>query len=69
MNDSQHLSSQFEAELSRLRSSVLQMGGLVENQLAAAIDAYSSGEVGVVTQKLAKTTKESETLRSLCFLL
>ena len=48
MNDSQHLSSQFEADPTRLRTAVLQMGGLVEKQLAAAIDAYSTGEVGTV---------------------
>ena len=48
MNDSQHLSSQFDEDLSRLRSSVLQMGGLVETQISAAIDAYSKGEVGSV---------------------
>ena len=45
MNDSQHLSSQFDEDLSRLRTAVLQMGGLVETQITAAIDAYSSGEV------------------------
>jgi phosphate transport system protein len=50
MNENQHLSSQFEGDLSRLRTSVLQMGGLVETQLAAAIDAYSSGGVGSVKQ-------------------
>ena len=48
MNDSQHLSSQFDEDLSRLRSSVLQMGGLVETQISAAIDAYSKGEVASV---------------------
>ena len=48
MNDSQHLSSQFDEDLSRLRSSVLQMGGLVETQISAAIDAYSRGEVASV---------------------
>lgn len=45
MNDSQHLSSQFDEELSALRTHVLQMGGLVETQILAAIEAYSSGEV------------------------
>jgi len=45
MNDSLHLSSQFDEDLSRLRTSVLQMGGLVETQVSAAIDAYSTGEV------------------------
>ena len=48
MNDSQHLSSQFDEDLSRLRTSVLQMGGLVETQISAAIDAYSRGEVASV---------------------
>jgi phosphate transport system protein len=46
MNESQHLSSQFDEELSRLRTHVLQMGGLVETQVSAAIEAYSTGEVG-----------------------
>jgi len=48
MNDSLHLSSQFDEDLSRLRTSVLQMGGLVETQVSAAIDAYSTGEVSSV---------------------
>ena len=45
MNDSAHLSSQFDEELGRLRTHVLQMGGLVETQVSSAIDAYTSGEV------------------------
>jgi phosphate transport system protein len=48
MNDSQHLSSQFDEDLSGLRTAVLQMGGLVETQVSAAIEAYSSGEVSGV---------------------
>ncbi|MFN4324900.1 MAG: phosphate signaling complex protein PhoU [Azonexus sp.] len=48
MNESQHLSSQFDEELGRLRTHVLQMGGMVETQVSAAIDAYSSGEVASV---------------------
>jgi phosphate transport system protein len=48
MNETQHLSSQFDEDLNRLRSAVLQMGGLVETQIAAAIEAYSSGEVSSV---------------------
>jgi phosphate transport system protein len=50
MNESQHLSSQFESDLGQLRTAVLQMGGLVETQIAEAIEAYSSGEVGSVKQ-------------------
>jgi phosphate transport system protein len=45
MNESLHVSSQFDEDLSRLRTHVLQMGGLVETQVSAAIDAYSTGEV------------------------
>ena len=48
MNDSQHLSSQFDEDLSRLRTHVLQMGGLVETQVSGAIDAYTTGEVASV---------------------
>lgn len=48
MNESQHQSSQYDEELSRLRTHVLQMGGLVETQVSAAIEAYSSGEVASV---------------------
>ena len=55
MNESQHLSSQYDEELSRLRTHVLQMGGLVETQASAAIEAYSSGEVASV-----KTIVESD---------
>ena len=48
MNESQHLSSQFDEELGRLRTHVLQMGGMVETQVSAAIDAYSAGEISAV---------------------
>ncbi|MGE5768932.1 MAG: phosphate signaling complex protein PhoU [Betaproteobacteria bacterium] len=50
MNERSHLSSQFDQELSGLRSNVLQMGGLVETQISSAIDAYSKGEVATVKQ-------------------
>ena len=48
MNEKSHLSSQFDEDLSRLRSHVLQMGGLVETQISSAIEAYSKGEVSSV---------------------
>ena len=48
MNESVHLSSQFDEDLSRLRTHVLQMGGLVETQVSAAIDAYATGEIASV---------------------
>ena len=48
MNEKSHLSSQFDDDLSNLRSHVLQMGGLVETQISSAIEAYSRGEIGSV---------------------
>ncbi len=39
-----HLSKQYDADLDTLRSRVLEMGGLVEAQILAAIEAFSSGE-------------------------
>ena len=60
MNESQHLSSQFDEELSRLRTHVLQMGGLVETQVSAAIEAYSTGEVASVKSIVETDRKVNE---------
>jgi phosphate transport system protein len=60
MNESQHLSSQFDEELSRLRTHVLQMGGLVETQVSAAIEAYSTGEVASVKTIVETDRKVNE---------
>ena len=43
MVQSEHLSKQFDADLERLRSQVLQMGGLVESQILGAIEGFTSG--------------------------
>ncbi len=48
MNESVHLSRQFDEDLAGLRTHVLEMGGLVEAQIRSAVDAYASGETGVV---------------------
>ena len=48
MNENQHLSSQFDEELARLRTQVLQMGGLVETQVSEAIAAYDKGDIASV---------------------
>jgi phosphate transport system protein len=60
MNESQHLSSQFDEELARLRTHVLQMGGLVETQVSAAIDAYTTGEVASVKAIVETDRKVNE---------
>lgn len=48
MNETLHVSSQFDEDLANLRTHVLQMGGVVETQVSAAIDAYSNGEAASV---------------------
>jgi phosphate transport system protein len=41
----EHISKQFDAELESVRASVLQMGGLVEQQIVQALHALTSGDV------------------------
>lgn len=43
MTTSEHLSKQYDADLDTLRSRVLQMGGLVEAQIVAAIEGFTTG--------------------------
>ncbi len=50
---SEHTSKQFDTELETVRTRVLQMGGLVEEQIQRAVDALNSGnmeEIEVVKQ-------------------
>ena len=48
MPNSDHTSKQFDADLEDIRSRVLQMGGLVEAQIMAAIEGFSSGGETVI---------------------
>ena len=48
MGATEHLSKQFEADLDATRTRVLEMGGLVEAQILAAIDAYASGDAALI---------------------
>jgi len=45
-----HTLKQFDAELEEIRSLVLQMGGLVEEQIVHAIEALTSGNIGQARQ-------------------
>jgi len=40
-----HLSKQFDLDLENIRTRILQMGGLVEQQVAKAVDAFATGDV------------------------
>ncbi len=48
MNETGHFSRQFDEELERLRTQVLQMGGMVEAQIRRAGEAYSDDDVSAV---------------------
>jgi len=49
----EHISKQFDAELESVRSSVLQMGGLVEEQIIHAMDALISGDMESIERVIA----------------
>jgi phosphate transport system protein len=57
---SEHLSKQYDSELEALRSSVLQMGGLVESQIRGAIEAFSTGSPELVAQIIAAEFRVDE---------
>jgi phosphate transport system protein len=44
----EHISKQFDAELEAVRSRVLQMGGMVEEQIVKAVGALDSGDIAVL---------------------
>ncbi|MDR5854962.1 phosphate signaling complex protein PhoU [Caballeronia sp. LZ062] len=48
-----HLSSQFDADLNAVSSKVLQMGGLVESQITAAMQALNEFDVQIADQVIA----------------
>jgi phosphate transport system protein len=50
MGNAEHISKQFEADLDTTRTRVLQMGGLVEAQILAAIQAFATGDAALVAQ-------------------
>ncbi|MBL1321715.1 MAG: phosphate signaling complex protein PhoU [Methylophaga sp.] len=52
-NDSQHISQQFEAELQDIRSRVLAMGGLVEQQVGSALKALKKADLELAHQVIA----------------
>jgi len=53
MNISEHLSKQFDADLTGLRSRVVEMGGLVDEQFSRAVEALASGMTLVADQVIS----------------
>lgn len=52
MNENTHLSTQFDTDLERLRSKVLEMGGLVESQINMTTKAYADNNIEAVLDVL-----------------
>ncbi len=50
---SEHISKQFDADLESVRSRVLQMGGLVEEQILRAVEALDSGDMERIDKVIA----------------
>jgi phosphate transport system protein len=50
MPTTEHLTKQFDVDLESLRSRILQMGGLIEAQILAAIDGLYSGNIQALEQ-------------------
>ena len=57
MTDNEHTSKQFDAELESLRARVLQMGGFVEQQIALAVDALTTGDMELCANIVANDHK------------
>jgi phosphate transport system protein len=53
LNTQEHTSKRYDAELEAIRSRVLQMGGLVETQITAAIEALTTGNLQLAEQVAA----------------
>lgn len=53
MSGNDHSYRQFDAELESLRARVVQMGGLVQNQIMAAIDAFTTGNIDLSEKVIA----------------
>ncbi|HSF22447.1 MAG TPA: phosphate signaling complex protein PhoU [Burkholderiales bacterium] len=50
MPTTEHLSKQFDVDLETLRTRMLQMGGLIESQILAAIDGFHNGSMETLDQ-------------------
>ena len=49
-SQSQHISQQFNRELHKVKTQLLEMGGVVERQLSLAISALVDGDSGIAQQ-------------------
>ena len=50
MTTTEHLSKQFDVDLEKLRSHMLQLGGLIESQILTAIEGFYTGDIKALEQ-------------------
>jgi len=56
----EHTSKQYDQDLEAIRTRTLQMGGLVESQIRAAVDGYLTGDVTTIDNVIANDAKVNE---------
>ena len=56
----EHISKQFDLELETIRTRVLQMGGLVEQQIGNAVQALLDGDTDRLSQVMADDVQVNE---------
>ena len=56
----EHTSKQYDQDLEAIRTRTLQMGGLVESQIRAAVEGYLSGDVTTIDNVIANDAKVNE---------
>ncbi|QZA81050.1 phosphate signaling complex protein PhoU [Deefgea piscis] len=57
---SEHISKQFDADLEAIRSQVMGMAGLVEEQVRLAMQALASGDVAVINKVIEQETQVNQ---------
>ena len=60
LNLSKHISSQFNEEIEQVRNHVMAMGGLIEQQLADALNAIASSDADLARQVIANDLKVND---------
>jgi phosphate transport system protein len=56
----EHISKQYDQDLEAIRSRMMQMGGLVESQIRAAVEGYLDGNLERIEQVIATDAKVNE---------
>jgi phosphate transport system protein len=61
----EHISKQYDQDLEAIRSRTLQMGGLVESQVRAAVSGYLSGDAEGIDNAIASDARVNDMERAL----